>query len=569
MKLLLLFSLFQQPDPVCFQKYSKNADTLAKAHLASTTLTGYQKRARARLDSLLQLKCTMTTPAPVPQPTPTPTPTPTPGAPELPRATPAFRDPYPGRLCSVTVPSGGDVSAALRTARGGQVVCLTTAANYGPVTLPTRAAGDTGSIVLRTTGALPAEGERMRPSLANNLAKIHVATNATCAIETASRATGYFIRGIEVRAALPVTLSYDFVCLKLPQDGTGFTAADVPARIVLSQMYIHGHASHEIQNCIKVNSAETAIVDSWISECHMRGVENHGIASTSSPGVMLVQNNHLEAQSIQILIGGATPRLTNQSPPVTGLRTSDVTIRRNYFYTPAAWKGVWYPRKNHLELKNASRVLAEANVFDGSWEEASHGGVAVVLKSINDEGTCTWCQVSDVTIRWNKAQNVAMGLMIAGQECYASTGCSVWPPFATRLRFQENVFDLVNAGAYTGFGRGMQLGAGATNLQFERNVIVGAVNLTMMLAKDKPVDTVLFRENVFAISDYPLHVDPGSGHISAGVLNLTWDRMTLVGASQPSTMPPSTIVATESVFTLAAQIRTIVQQATVGVVVPP
>lgn len=472
----------------------------------------------------------------------------------------------------MSVASGGDITAALSAARSGAVVCLTAGGTYGPVTLPTRAAGDTGWIVLRTAGTLPPEGERMRPSAANNLAKIHIATNAQCAIATAPRATGYYIRGIEVRAAASVTLTYDFVCLKLPDVGT-FTVADEPSRIVLAQLYVHGHGTHQIQNCIKADPAHTAIVDSWISECHMRGVESHGIATYASPGPLLIENNFVEAQSINVLVGGATPRHNSGSAPLTGRRTSDITVRRNHFFTPPAWQGVWTPRKNHVEFKNAARILVEANVLDGSWEEASHGGVAFVLKSINDEGTCTWCLTSDVTLRKNLVVNVGMAVTISGSECYASTGCAnAFPPNATRLAILDNVFALKNIapGAPAYYGRGFQLGGGATDIQFERNVLAGEVTgVMLMVFRDRPLDRVTFRDNVWSLGGQALHIDPGGGVLRDGITTYVWERMTLFGSVHAGGLPSSTIVASESQAPLAAQIRSLVSSAVSGVVIQP
>jgi hypothetical protein len=71
------------------------------------------------------------------------------------------------------------------------------------------------------------------------------------------------------------------------------------------------------------------------------------------------------------------------------------------------------------------------------------------------------------------------------------------------------------------------------------------------------------------MGEYPLHVDPGGGAIADGIRSYLWERMTLIGPNQPATLPPSTIVSSESAAPLAAQIRATVQAATLGVVVLP
>src|ERR1051325_9335004 len=98
-------------------------------------------------------------------------------APQLPRDVPPSRDPYPGKACTQSAPPGVRLQKVLAKARGGDVVCLVAGGTYPPFQLPARAAGDTGWIVVRTAGALPSEGTRMRPSLAGSLAKI-VATQS-------------------------------------------------------------------------------------------------------------------------------------------------------------------------------------------------------------------------------------------------------------------------------------------------------------------------------------------------------------------------------------------------------
>jgi hypothetical protein len=68
---------------------------------------------------------------------------------------------------------------------------------------------------------------------------------------------------------------------------------------------------------------------------------------------------------------------------------------------------------------------------------------------------------------------------------------------------------------------------------------------------------------------YPVFTDPGAGGLVDGATNVTWERMTLVGTANPSKLPPSLVISSESLAPLAAQIRATVQAATAGVVVPP
>lgn len=509
-----------------------------------------------------------TPPAPVPVPVPVPPPAPTPpptgiAAPELPRVVPEHRDPYPGRACTVFVAQGGDVSAALAAARGGTVVCLTTGTVYSPVQLPCRANGDTGRIVLRTGTTLPAEGTRMRPSLAANLAKIQITRNGEPAFTTCPGAFGYVVRGIEVSPAPGVNLTYTLV--QLGESGPlQDTMDEVPQRLILSQMWIHGTTLGEMQRCVTLNSGATAIVDSWFSDCHGKGYDSQAIGGFNGPGPHLVRNNYLEGVGENVMWGGATPS-------ISGLVAADITFQRNHVYTPLSWKGVW-TKKNLLELKNAVRVLIEDNVFDGSWTDGQ-GGNALLFKSINDMGSCNWCRTTDVTVRRNLVKNAGGGIVFSGQENYNPFG-SV-DSVAKRFLIQDVVFDNINVAPYTGSGWGIQITGGASDIVFERTVLAGNINNTLFLhSASSPSPRTAFRSSVWQHGVYFATCDAcsiGLLAMNTALPGFQWSGMSVVlGTASLNSLPAeTTVVSSESQAASAATIRATVNAAINGVVVIP
>jgi hypothetical protein len=52
-----------------------------------------------------------------------------------------------------------------------------------------------------------------------------------------------------------------------------------------------------------------------------------------------------------------------------------------------------------LELKNAMRVLFEANLLENSWGGFTQTGYSIVLTPVNQSDRCPVCRVNDVTIR--------------------------------------------------------------------------------------------------------------------------------------------------------------------------
>lgn len=533
-------------------------------------------------------------PTPVPEPTPTPTPTPTPvpdpapSTAELPRVVPASRDPYPGKTCSVTVPDGltiaSDITSALAAARGGSVVCVMAGGTYNIYRYPSRAAGDTGWVVLRTTGALPPEGSRITPASVPALATVRT-VNADCAAQTTPGTHGYYTAGI--RFTTTGTITYQILCLGWsgPEQDT---MAEVPQRFVFSRVIVDG-ASTQIQRCISLNSGSTAIVDSWLMNCHIKGFEGQGIGSWNSPGSWLIRNNYIENAGINILIGGSTPS-------IAGLRTMDVTVQRNHIIKPLAWGppgtglGPW-TEKNLLEMKNAGRVLIEGNVLENSWTDAQTG-FGVLFKSSNDQGNCDWCQTTDITYRRNMLRGAETGIGITAGENYCrrmNPFVAGWcivpgndPPPTSRVHVYDNVFeDLGNTGwgAKGFYFAPVHQTAGMPGIVIERNVTAqGAGKLVAHgLAVDPPsLVGGVFRDNVLSHGAYAI-VSDGIGFgvtaLNGGAPNAVWSGMCFVKLPNHTDTRPfpagTTVVNAESGCALAAQVRATVNAATAGVVVPP
>ena len=483
---------------------------------------------------------------------------PTIAAPELPRVVPEFQDPYPGRQCSTTLRPQANITSALRSARGGTVICLTAGAVYGPVELPARARGDTGWIVLRTRTEMPPAGTRIRPSDAKLFAKIVQPNNGTPALTTRPGASHCMLHGLEITVDPSVTQTYGLV--ELGNSGRDQDAMnEVPGPLILSQMYIHGTPKGEMQRCVALNSGATAIVDSWLSDCHGKGYDSQAIGNWNGPGPHLIRNNHLEGAGENVMWGGATPSIQN-------LVAADITFQRNHVYTPISWKGVW-TKKNLFELKNAVRVLIEENVFDGSWLDAQTGP-ALVFKSINDEGNCNWCRTTDVTVRRNHVTNAAGGIVFSGAENYSGGKVD---SVARRFLVQDVVFDKINVAPYTGSGMAVQITGGPSDIVMERTVIAGNIYITVVLDQVRPAPRTAFRNNVWAHGEALATADGpvvGGPSLQKGAPGFVWRGMAIVRKAELNVLPPGTVVVgNEAAVPLARQIRATVAAAVRGVIV--
>ena len=459
---------------------------------------------------------------------------------------------------TIHVAAGGNLQAALNSAKRGDEIVLEAGAQFtGNYTLPAKAGTVAdGWIVIRgdKSDRLPTLGTRVSPSDALLMPGI-ITNNTDPALRLAPGASGWRIVGLEVTVVPTLTqMHYGLVFLGVIGRQQS-TLDSVPTDIVLDRMYIHAQSNTNITRCVSLNSARTEISDSYISDCHARGFDSQAIWGGNGPGPYKIVNNMLEGAGENVMFGGT-------DPAIPGLVPSDIEIRRNYIYTPIAWKGKW-TRKNLLELKNASRVLIEANVFDGSWQDAQTGW-AVIIKSANQSGNCSWCRSTDVTFRLNLVRNAGAGVNIAGTGDNPNTDST-----ARRVVIQESVFDNLGVDPYLGDRRGIQIVGSPADITVERTVISGTISAALMLDNREPTERAVFRDNVWAHGMYgAIASGAGSGTaaLNAGAPRAIWDKMVFVGPQRSGYPVGTGFVSSERDAHTAARVRAAVDSATAGVV---
>lgn len=321
---------------------------------------------------------------------------------------------------TIVVPAGGDLQAAIKAAQCGDIVSVQAGASFTPFTLPNKPC--TGTITIQTSAIASLPVGRVSPAQSSLMPKI-LAGNAQQAIKTEPGAHDYAIIGLEVAPINSTVTIYDLV--RLGSTGTEQnTLSQVPQRIVLSQMYIHGLPNADSQEGIKLNSGETSITNCYISEIHGRGYDTQAILGYNGPGPYHIINNYLEAAGENILFGGADASITDLVP-------SNIEIRQNTFFKPLSWKkgdpsfvpldtkGGTVPDhwtvKNLLELKNARNVVIDGNRFENCWVDAQSG--YAILFTVRDQGgTNPWAIVENVTFTNNTVKNSYSGIQTLGDD---------------------------------------------------------------------------------------------------------------------------------------------------------
>jgi hypothetical protein len=313
---------------------------------------------------------------------------------------------------------------------------------------------------------LPAQGTRIHgPTVAGRLPRI-ATPNSIPALATAIGANGWRLIGLDITATPSATINYGLVRVG---DGQATTLAQLPSRIILDRMWVHGHAALHVQRCVQLNAGVAAVVDSYLSDCHGKGSETQGIGGWNGSGPWKVENNYVEGGTIGMLVGGADPK-------IVGLVPSDIEVRNNHFFKPLAWKGVWTV-KNAFELKNAKRVLVEGNVLENNWVDAQNGFI-ILFQALNQENTAPWTTVQDVTFRYNLVRNSPAGVNILSRVAYPYGGRAAQMPTqpSQRIMFAHNVFENVGL---TGAQRLFQLLGDLVDVTLLHNT--GAANHSALL----------------------------------------------------------------------------------------
>jgi hypothetical protein len=283
-------------------------------------------------------------------------------------------------------------------------------------------------------------------------------------------------------------------------------------------MYVHGTPTLSFQRCVGLNSGATAIVDSYLSECHGKGFDSQAIGGWNGTGPYRIENNYLEAAGENVMFGGADPQIPNMLP-------RDIVIRRNYVYKPVAWQGVWSV-KNLLEFKIGQRVLIEGNVFENNWADAQNG-FGILFKSTNQDGTAPWSETSDVTMQNNILRNSAHGVSIAGHpESYP-----VVP--AHDIKLANNLFEKIGDGDFPG-GRLLQVG-GVDQLTIVHNTGFGASH-GIIMAGGPVMANFVVTDNLFG---HGVSSDVGFGTVALNTFASGWivQRNVFAGATATSGPP--------------------------------
>lgn len=351
------------------------------------------------------------------------------GPAELPKAcyyTGIDGTPSPGKQISVSPKA--DLTSALDAAKCGDTLLLAAGASYEAREFPSKNCDDRHYITVRTDAPdskLPPEGTRISPAWAGVASLPGRPPFAQPSGGPAKLMATFLVRR---PSGVVVGDHIRFIGIEWTTDPFAnigrLVSAEHSNHIIFDRNWVHPPEGIEIAKGVglTVGAHTIAVINSYISgmNCVARAgkctdATAVGGGSGDEPtGTFKIYNNFLEASGENILFGGAAATVN----------PTDIEIRRNHLFKPLIWKegepgytpsasGHPFIVKNNFELKNAQRVLFEANLLEGSWGGFSQTGFSILLTPKNQENKCPACLVNDVTIRYCRIRNVASVFQIA------------------------------------------------------------------------------------------------------------------------------------------------------------
>lgn len=429
---------------------------------------------------------------------------------------------------TITVAAGGNLQTAINSAQPGDTILLAAGATFtGSFTLPAK--GGSAYITIRSSASdssLPAAGTRLDPSYASLLPKV-AADQYGPAFRTVGAATYWRLQFLEI---LPSSSSTSANIIELgAADSTQTSLGEVPQHLIIDRCYIHGNGSGNQRRAVALNSGDTQVIDSYISNIKGVNEDTQAIAGWNGPGPFVIQNDYLEAAGENLMFGGDDPNIPNLVP-------SNITIRRNLISKPLAWMSQSWTVKNLVEFKNAQNVLVDGNVIEDNWA-AGQQGYSILFTPRNQYGTAPWSVVQNITVQNNIIRHVAAVFNVLGYDNLATSQQT------NNIVIKNNlIYDVSTAYATSGNpanGWLMIISGGSRDITLDHNTVDNNGNDTISLyPSTSPAITTtsglvitnnLLRDNAYGIMG--TNSSPGNGTLAEYAPDAVVARNTIGGAS--------------------------------------
>jgi hypothetical protein len=355
-----------------------------------------------------------------------------------------------------------DPQAAIDAAGYGDTILLRAGETFtGHYIL--RAKSGTGWIEIRSDAAdasLPRAGVRLVPSdrggsTSRMLLPRIVGRGGTWKtvplLRTEPGAHGYLIKFLEFDGT--AQLGHGNL-IELGQD----TTATAPYDIGFDRVYVHGNRYKGQKRGIALNARRISVLNSYISDIKAADVDSQAIAGWNGGGPFTIENNYLEASGENMLFGGADPAVANLVP-------SDITIRRNHFFKPLAWRNAILPAAGGAAATAGGTGSLPAGTHYFRVVAVMATGTQSAVSAPSAEVSAALSAPGGVTVSWTSVPGadkyrVYRGPTTGGQNRFAETtgtslvytgaGEAVGTPAAGGTRWVvKNLFEVKNGARIT------------------------------------------------------------------------------------------------------------------------
>jgi hypothetical protein len=436
----------------------------------------------------------------------------------------------------ITVSSGQELQSALDRATGGDTIVLSLGTTFkasspdGSFVLRNRPVGTGQWVTIRSASAAFDAGGALRPGIrvsasdAAQMPAIRATSPAGPAIRAEAGAHGYRLIGLDVGPDAPLRSS-----VILLEFGTAAeTSVDAePSDIIVDRSYVHGADGATARRGAALNGRRMAVIDSYFENFRDPDNDAQAIAGWNGPGPFKIFNNFLEATGENVMFGGGDPAVVDLVP-------SDIEIRRNLMTKRLEWRASRVPVKNSLELKNARRVLVEGNIFENVWK-SGQDGTAIVFKSTNQNGRCSWCVTEFVTFRNNIVRGAGNGFVLSAQE--RPDKSKPQPVPANNIRIQNVLVQDIGSKDWGGGGKLLRVFGGVANVEMSHVTSTG--NPYGILDPRDTADVnpnLIFKNNIVERMHYGIGAggDEGTTTINRNFAPFVYNQNLLVNTSRSS-----------------------------------
>lgn len=293
---------------------------------------------------------------------------------------------------TIRVPAGGNLQAAINSARAGDTILLAAGATFtGNFVLPVH--GGTSYVTIRSDAPdtlLPGPGTRITPAYAPYLAKVQSPNN---------------MPAFRFR---PAAAFWRLLLLELPHNKNGYgeivelgdptdaqnTLALVPHHLIVDRVYMHGDHLAGQKRGIALNSGETTIVNCYISNIKGVAQDTQAIGGWNGPGPYVIENNYLEASGNSFLLGGNDPAIPNLVP-------SDLRFRGNTLTRPLSWRDPIFNRPAGVSASAGAGGSLAAGTYAYRVVARRPIGGTTITSLASTEVPVAVAAGGSVTIAWN------------------------------------------------------------------------------------------------------------------------------------------------------------------------